>query len=70
MKNFCILEEVRVFMPEYRIMFPFLWKDRIEGRAKRTHRGQPLPILMNSYKGHRMLVTGIVYIEVNKIIVT
>ncbi|KAI5633166.1 hypothetical protein NE865_14118 [Phthorimaea operculella] len=40
--------QVHVNMPALRLQFPFLWKDRIEGRAKRAVRDQPLPVLLNS----------------------
>lgn len=69
MKNYCVEEEVRIFMPHYRLIFPFLWKDLIEGRAKRTHRAQPLPLLLNSYKAHRVIITKLIFIDENQMVV-
>lgn len=56
-------------MPKYRLQFPFLLKDRIEGRAKRSNRGQPLPRLLNSYKAHSLSVSGLTYIQNAQILI-
>ncbi|XP_034826941.1 WD repeat-containing protein on Y chromosome-like [Maniola hyperantus] len=63
MKNYLVNEQVHVNMPQLRLMFPFLWRDRIEGRAKRSVRDQPLPVLLNSYRAHLRCVTALVYID-------
>lgn len=57
-------------MPELRIEFPFLWRDRWEGRAKRTVRHQTVPLLCSSYKAHIQPITGIIYIDEAKLVVT
>ncbi|XP_045768906.1 WD repeat-containing protein on Y chromosome-like [Maniola jurtina] len=63
MKNYLVNEQVHVNMPQLRLMFPFLWRDRIEGRAKRSVRDQPLPLLLNSYRAHLRCVTALAYID-------
>lgn len=63
MKGYCTNEEENICLPQYRIIFPFLWKDLIDGRAKRYSRGQPLPMLLNSYKAHRMIITVLIYLD-------
>ncbi|KAH9642092.1 hypothetical protein HF086_007212 [Spodoptera exigua] len=54
-------------MPRLRLMFPFLWRDRIEGRAKRCVRDQPEPLLLNSYRAHLRCVTSIAYMDEHKL---
>ncbi|CAH0702623.1 unnamed protein product [Spodoptera exigua] len=54
-------------MPRLRLMFPFLWRDRIEGRAKRSVRDQPEPLLLNSYRAHLRCVTSIAYMDEHKL---
>lgn len=55
--------QVHVNMPQLRLTFPFLWRDRIEGRAKRSVRDQPLPLLLNSYRAHLRCVTTLAYLD-------
>lgn len=69
MKDYCTHEKVDICMPKYRLIFPFLWADVFVGRAKRMHRSQPKPLLLSSYKGHLMPVSGLAYIEEAKIVV-
>ena len=45
--------------------FPFLIKDLIDGRAKRSVRNQPKPWLLNSYQAHKQTITAIQFIETN-----
>ncbi|KAF5291198.1 hypothetical protein FQA39_LY14440 [Lamprigera yunnana] len=61
-------EPVKVCMPKYRLLFPFLWKDLIDGRAKRATKGQPKPLLLSSYKGHMLPVSGMCYLNDAKIL--
>lgn len=68
-KDYCVPNPERINMPRLRIMFPFLWGDFFIGRAKRMSLGQPKPMLMNSYKGHVMPVSGLAYIDEAKIII-
>ncbi|XP_052739537.1 WD repeat-containing protein on Y chromosome-like isoform X1 [Bicyclus anynana] len=63
MKNYLRNEKVHVNMPLLRLTFPFLWRDRIEGRAKRCVRDQPLPLLLNSYRAHLRCVTTLAYLD-------
>ncbi|XP_069676341.1 WD repeat-containing protein on Y chromosome-like isoform X2 [Periplaneta americana] len=70
MKNFMVPWPVKLVMPTYRIQFPFLWKDRVAGRAKRSLREQPLPLLLSSYKAHLRAVTNLEYIPSCKILVS
>lgn len=57
------VSQVHVNMPKLRLTFPFLWRDRIEGRAKRSVRDQPLPLLLSSYRGHLRCITSIAYVD-------
>lgn len=51
--------------------FPFLWRDEIEGRAKRLIKNQSLPVLLNSYKGHtKAPITGLIYSENNQVLIS
>ncbi|KAJ8721739.1 hypothetical protein PYW07_002514 [Mythimna separata] len=70
MTNFLDNRQVHINMPRLRLMFPFLWRDRIVGRAKRTVRKQPLPMLLNSYRAHMRSVTTIAYIDELKLLLT
>nr|CAD7572926.1 unnamed protein product [Timema californicum] len=71
MKSYMVPEEhqSKVVMPKYRLQFPFLWKDRVEGRAKRAVREQPLPILLSSYRAHLEAVTHIEYLTETRIVI-
>lgn len=69
MRDYCTAEKEEVCMPKYRLLFPFLLKDRIEGRAKRSNRGQLLPILLNSFKAHGLAVSGLAYIQKAQILI-
>ncbi|KAL1498296.1 hypothetical protein ABEB36_009115 [Hypothenemus hampei] len=70
--NYCVLPEdkVHICMPKYRLMFPFMWGDRFVGRARRMVMGQPEPILLNSYKGHFMPVSGLIYIQECRVVIS
>ena len=68
--NKIILLKVHVNMPRLRLLFPFLWRDRIEGRAKRCVRDQPLPLLLNSYRAHMRSVNTIAFINELKLVLT
>ncbi|XP_046383836.1 WD repeat-containing protein on Y chromosome [Ischnura elegans] len=60
----------KIVMPKYRILFPFLLKDRLNGRAKRAIKGQELPLLLSSYQAHLRAITHVEYIREAKIVVT
>ncbi|XP_045473600.1 WD repeat-containing protein on Y chromosome-like [Harmonia axyridis] len=68
--NFCTPHKKRVFMPKYRLMFPFLWRDVFVGRAKRVVTNQPEPLLLNSIRCHRMPTSGIIFIDEAEIFIT
>ncbi|XP_052754696.1 WD repeat-containing protein on Y chromosome-like isoform X2 [Galleria mellonella] len=70
MTNYLMQEQVHVNMPELRVQFPFLWRDRIEGRAKRAVRDQPLPLLLSSYRAHLRSITTMAYIEHMKLVLS
>ncbi|XP_056644787.1 WD repeat-containing protein on Y chromosome [Diorhabda sublineata] len=72
LRNYCVLEEEKehICMPMYRLRFPFMWGDRFVGRARRMQRNQPFPILLSSFKGHSMPVSGILYIDKCELIVS
>ncbi|XP_014242723.1 WD repeat-containing protein on Y chromosome isoform X2 [Cimex lectularius] len=57
-------------MPVLRLMFPFLIKDKIPGRAKRAAKGQSEPVLLSSCRNHVSKVSHIELIEVNQIYIT
>ncbi|XP_038214707.1 WD repeat-containing protein on Y chromosome [Zerene cesonia] len=63
MTNYLTLEKVHVSMPQLRLQFPFLWRDRMEGRAKRSARDQPLPLLLSSARAHLRCVTALAYVD-------
>lgn len=69
MKDYLPPEIVHVCMPKLRLLFPFMWKDIIEGRAKRANRGQPKPVLLSSHKAHLMPVSGLAYIDDAQILI-
>ncbi|XP_073949102.1 LOW QUALITY PROTEIN: WD repeat-containing protein WDY, partial [Choristoneura fumiferana] len=70
MTNYLRNKEVHVCMPALRLQFPFLWRDRVEGRAKRCVRDQPLPLLLNSYRGHMRCITTLAYIDDQKLLLS
>ncbi|CAH1973501.1 unnamed protein product [Acanthoscelides obtectus] len=72
LKNYvCLPEDVEhLCMPKYRLMFPFLWGSRFMGRAMRLALTQEKPMLMNSYRGHFMPISGLTYINENKILIS
>lgn len=59
----------KVCMPLLRLEFPFLWKDKIDGRAKRAVRNQTLPLLLSSVRGHMRGITSLQIISSARIIV-
>lgn len=70
---FSIPEEAKITVneSELRLKYPFLIKDRFEGRAKRTARSTfKNPRLVNSYKGHLASVSVIVFINDTEIILS
>ena len=46
-----------------------MWKDRINGRAKRAVYDQPLPLLLSSMQGHIGTVSSLQYVPNARIIV-
>ncbi|KAF5307990.1 hypothetical protein FQR65_LT06558 [Abscondita terminalis] len=63
-------EQVKVCMPKYRLMFPFLLKTVILGRAKRANKSQLKPTLLSSYKAHLLPVSGLTYINEAQILIS
>lgn len=63
--NYCVRPEDTkyVCMPLLRLKFPFMWHDKMAGRAKRAYKTTDPPILVNSYKAHLKAVTGLIYID-------
>ncbi|XP_076646840.1 WD repeat-containing protein WDY [Halictus rubicundus] len=68
--NYLMSETSVVCMPLLRLEFPFLWKDRIDGGAKRAIRNQPLPLLLTSVRGHTKPVKSVQIISDARIIVS
>ncbi|KAK5645470.1 hypothetical protein RI129_006770 [Pyrocoelia pectoralis] len=59
-----------VCLPKYRLIFPFMLKDLVDGRAKRAVRDQPKPVLLSSFKGHMLPVSGLAYLNEAQIVVS
>nr|CAI5831958.1 unnamed protein product [Callosobruchus analis] len=72
LKNYvCLPEDVEhICMPKYRLMFPFLWGSRFMGRAMRLALAQEKPMLMNSYRGHYMPISGLTYIDECQVLIS
>ncbi|XP_028169405.1 WD repeat-containing protein on Y chromosome [Ostrinia furnacalis] len=70
MTNYLTTEKVHISMPRLRLEFPFLWRDRVEGRAKRCVRDQPRPLLLNSYRAHLRCITTMAYIDELKLVLS
>ncbi|KAG5673016.1 hypothetical protein PVAND_003094 [Polypedilum vanderplanki] len=71
--NFChsTLVEEEISFVRLRARFPFLYRDDFEGRAKRTVKDQPQPILVNSFLAHKgALISGLIYSEKNQILIS
>ncbi|XP_043259688.1 WD repeat-containing protein on Y chromosome [Colletes gigas] len=68
--NYLIPDPPRTCMPLLRLEFPFLWNDKINGRAKRAVRDQPLPLLLSSVRGHDKAVTSIQIIPDARIVIS
>ncbi|KAH0822280.1 hypothetical protein GEV33_000511 [Tenebrio molitor] len=70
-KNYCVPEsDEPISMPKLRLTFPFMWGDFFVGRAARIARSQPLPLLLNSYKGHAMTISDLDYIDDAQILIS
>jgi WD40 repeat protein len=50
--------------------FPFLWRDELEGKAKRAVKNQLMPLLLNSYKAHKNAITKLIYSDANQILIS
>ncbi|XP_025989826.2 WD repeat-containing protein on Y chromosome [Solenopsis invicta] len=70
LSNYMLPNSPKISMPLLRLEFPFLWKDKIDGRAKRAVRGQTLPILLSSVRGHAQGITSLQIISSARIIVS
>lgn len=57
-------------MPKLRLKFPFLLRTVFLGRAKRSVRKQPNPMLLSSLKCHTKAITGIEYVEKHELLLT
>ncbi|XP_035738138.1 WD repeat-containing protein on Y chromosome-like [Vespa mandarinia] len=68
--NYTIPNPPKVCMPLLRLEFPFLWKDIINGRAKRAVQNQPLPLLLSSLRGHTKAITCLQIIPDARIIIS
>jgi len=68
LSNYMLPDPPKVCMPLLRLKFPFLWKDRINGRAKRAVRNQTLPVLLSSVRGHMQGIISLAVISSAQII--
>lgn len=69
MEDYHTEEPVHACMPKYRLIFPFTWKDNIEGRAKRANRGQFKPSLLSSHKAHLLPISGLTFLNDAQILI-
>ncbi|XP_046141519.1 WD repeat-containing protein on Y chromosome [Osmia bicornis bicornis] len=70
LENYLVPNPPKICMPLLRLEFPFLWKSKINGRAKRAVRNQPLPLLLSSVHGHLKAITSIQIIPDARIIIS
>ncbi|CAH0714096.1 unnamed protein product, partial [Brenthis ino] len=70
MTNYLTNKEVHVSMPRLRLAFPFLWRDRVAGRARRGVRAQPRPLLLSSARAHLRRVTSLAYLDDLKLVLS
>ncbi|XP_076179717.1 WD repeat-containing protein WDY isoform X3 [Ptiloglossa arizonensis] len=68
--NYLMPNPPEVCLPLLRLEFPFLWKDKINGRAKRAIQDQPLPLLLSSVRGHMKAITSVQIISDARIVVS
>ncbi|XP_043502264.1 WD repeat-containing protein on Y chromosome [Polistes fuscatus] len=68
--NYMIPNPPKLCMPLLRLEFPFLWRDKINGRAKRAVRDQSLPLLLSSHRGHKKPITCLQIIPNARIIIS
>ncbi|KAI4497186.1 hypothetical protein M0802_007670 [Mischocyttarus mexicanus] len=68
--NYMIPNPPKSCMPLLRLEFPFLWRDKINGRAKRAVRDQSLPLLLSSHRGHGKPITCLQIIPNARIIIS
>ncbi|XP_061932671.1 WD repeat-containing protein on Y chromosome isoform X4 [Apis cerana] len=67
--NYLVSDPPEIDMINLRLEFPFLWKDRLLGRAKRAVKDQPLPLLLSSVRGHLKSITSVQIIPDARIII-
>ncbi|XP_071645187.1 WD repeat-containing protein on Y chromosome [Temnothorax longispinosus] len=70
LSNYMLPNPPKICMPLLRLEFPFLWKDKIDGRAKRAVRDQTLPLLLSSVRGHTRGITSLQVISSARMIVS
>ncbi|KYN02701.1 WD repeat-containing protein on Y chromosome, partial [Cyphomyrmex costatus] len=70
LSNYMLPNPSKICMPLLRLEFPFLWKDKIDGRAKRAVRSQMLPLLLSSVRGHTLGITSLQIISSARVIVS
>ncbi|XP_061932668.1 WD repeat-containing protein on Y chromosome isoform X1 [Apis cerana] len=68
--NYLVSDPPEIDMINLRLEFPFLWKDRLLGRAKRAVKDQPLPLLLSSVRGHLKSITSVQIIPDARIIIS
>lgn len=70
-RNYCIPddEKVRENKPRLRLIFPFMIRTRLAGRAMHSARGGPV-LLVNSYRAHLQAITSLEYIDRYKILLS
>nr|XP_033196517.1 WD repeat-containing protein on Y chromosome-like isoform X2 [Bombus vancouverensis nearcticus] len=68
--NYLLPNPPKISMPVLRLEFPFLWKKKVIGRAKRAVKDQPLPLLLSSVRGHLKSITSVQIIPDARIVIS
>ncbi|XP_017758918.1 PREDICTED: WD repeat-containing protein on Y chromosome [Eufriesea mexicana] len=68
--NYLVPNPSKICMPLLRLEFPFLWKEKVIGRAKRAVRDQSLPLLLASIRGHLKPIVSVQIIPDAHIIIS
>nr|XP_046475216.1 WD repeat-containing protein on Y chromosome [Neodiprion pinetum] len=70
LSNYVLPHPPKVSIALLKPKFPFLWKDRIDGRAKRAVRNQPQPLLLSSVRAHCKTINSLQYIPEARLIIS
>ncbi|XP_024936747.1 WD repeat-containing protein on Y chromosome isoform X2 [Cephus cinctus] len=68
--NYALPDPPHVCLGLLNLEFPFLWKDRIPGRAKRAAADQKYPMLLSSVQAHTKSVNALEFIPSARIVIS